>query len=535
MPLSRSAVAAIVASVSVLAAVPLARAWADPAAESTAVRQATQSAALDVPEPTLPDLTDASPLDGGKASAPRRPVKLEPERDAARLGAAEITIQALTFTFKANGYGIYTAPREQYPYARKQPIALADSGVHDAAGVRMYKIGDKLYNHPVAQASYGIENLESFILTKDQRYLDRAKTQAGRLIERAVKVGTAWYLPYPFDFNLHGDPNDRRNAPWYSAMAQGQAVTLFVRLYELTSDQTYKNAADGVFGSFLRPKGTSTPWVVWVDSLNHLWLEEYPGVSADRTLNGHIFATFGMWDYWRLTADERAKTLYRGALTTVWDYFPRYRNEKWISHYCLTHPSRLSDKYHLIHIAQLIRVLALTRGVAFLKLAETLSGDYPPPTVSGSVRFAAGTHTGVKFNSNGTVASRKTVTLSAASAAPADRRMRIYGQPGYWYRITAGTFAGYYVQERYAVVALQGRSVTYQFYPARKATMTAGKAYTGYEFAGNGAVLSSQSVAPTADTSFGAVASAWWNAREYLLAGSGPLAGRWIHRAALVV
>ena len=534
---SRSAVVAALATMSMLAISSPASASAVPVPESARswAPSALRAPALDIPEPTLPDLSTANPLDGGTAKAPGKPVQTAPEQGKARLGAAGVALEPLSFTFKANAYGINTAPRAEYPYARTAPTALVDAGVHDATGVRMHRIGNTLYDHPVAQASYGIDNVESYILTSDQRYLDRAKAQAARLMEKADKIGTAWYLPYPFDFYLHGDPDDKMTAPWYSSMAQGQAITLFARLYDVTQDEIYRNAADGVFASFLRPKATSTPWTVWVDSLNHLWLEEYPGRAADRTLNGHMFAVFGMWDYWRLTQDERAKTLYQGALTTVVDYFNQYRNEKWISRYCLTHPTVLSDKYHLIHISELFHIFALTRGLAFARLADTLIADYPPPAVSGNVLFAAGTHEGVKFNSNGTVASRKNLTLSRASTAPSDQRIRIQGQPGLWYRITAGALAGHHVQEKYGIVTMQGRSVTLNYYPARKVTMTANTTFTGFEFNDNGSVRSQASILTTEQTSFGAVASAVWNGREYLLAETGPLAGRWIHRAVLIV
>ena len=503
----------------------------------------TPAAGVPAPEPAAPAATEpivpgpgvADPLDAGTAKAPGKPVEEVRERGAAQLGAAAVVLAPLSFTFKANAYGINNVPRAQYPYAQTRPTALIDAGVHDAAGVRMRRIGTKLYDHPVDQASYGIVNVESYVLTEDQRYLDRAKAQAARLMARADKVGTAWYLPYPFDFYLHGNPADKMTAPWYSSMAQGQAISLFTRLYDITQDQTYRNAADGVFASFLRPSKTSKPWTVFVDSLNHLWLEEYPGRSADRTLNGHMFAIYGMWDYWRLTQDERAKTLYQGAITTVVDYFSRYRNAKWISRYCLTHPSVLSDKYHLIHIGQLSRIFALTRGLAFLRLADQLVADYPPPNVSGNVLFAAGTHSGVKFTSTGTVAGRKTLKLARASLAPSDRRIRIKGQPGLWYRITAGGLAGHHVQERYNIVAMKGRSVTRNFYPARKVVLTANTTFTGLEFNADGSVRSQASVTTTEETSFGAVSSAIWNGREHLLAGTGPLAGRWIHRARLIL
>ena len=84
------------------------------------------------------------------------------------------------------------------------------------------------------------------------------------------------------------------------------------------------------------------------------------------------------------------------------------------------------------------------------------------------------------------MASRRNLTLTRASTAPTNERIRIQGQPGFWYRITAGTLAGDHVQEQFAIVALQGRSVYYRIYPARRATMAANKTFTGFEFAANG-------------------------------------------------
>jgi hypothetical protein len=537
MSRTRSAVVTAVAAMSMLAGALPAPAWSVPVAGSppSRARSAPQPPVPDLSETTLPDLTSVSPLDEGQAAPPPQPVESTPEQGDSRLGAAAVTLAPLTFSFKANAYGIYNLPRDRFPYVRATPTALVDSGVHDAAGVRMRRIGNRLYDHPVGQAGYGIDNVESFVLNGDQRYLNRAKAQAGRLIARAKKVGTAWYLPYPFDFHLHGRANERMAAPWYSAMAQGQAMTLFVRLYEITNNVTYRNAADGVFASFLRPRGAATPWVVWVDKYKRLWLEEYPGASPDRTLNGHLFATFGMWDYWRLTQDARAKTLYQGALTTAADYFTAYRNANWLSQYCLSHPTVLSYVYHPIHLRQFFRIFAISRGLAFLRLAETLSADYPPPTVKGQVVFAAGTHQGVKFTGAGKVAARKTLRLTRSSFASADRRERVHGQPGLWYRITAGALAGHYVREKYAVSAMRGRSLTYRHYPARRVTMAANKQFTGYEFDNLGKVLSRVSVVTTEATPFGTIASAVWNGREYLLAETGPLAGRWIQRGTLIV
>jgi len=274
--------------------------------------------------------------------------------------------------------------------------------------------------------------------------------------------------------------------------------------------------------------------VVWVDSQQHLWLEEYPRNPSDRTLNGHMFAIFGMWDYWRLTQDERAKKLYQGGLTMVVDYFPQFRNTSWVSHYCLQHPEALSDKYHLIHVAQLLILFSMSRNLTFARLADDLIRDYPPPVVSGSVLFAAGTHEGVVFTSAGTVSSRKKITLSRASTAPADRRIRIKGQPGFWYRITAGALAGHHVQEKWAISTLQGRYVNYEYYPARRVTMNANTQYVGIEFDAAGKTVSQVTFTTTTATAFGVIGTAIFNGREHLLADSGPFAGRWVARYTLV-
>ena len=108
-------------------------------------------------------------------------------------------------------------------------MPLVDDGVHDAQGVRMFLIGTTQFNHPVAQAQYGLANLSSYALTNNATFLNRAIAQANRLLSLKVASRGAWFFPYPFNFALHGIAADTMVAPWYSGMAQGQALSLFVR------------------------------------------------------------------------------------------------------------------------------------------------------------------------------------------------------------------------------------------------------------------------------------------------------------------
>jgi hypothetical protein len=104
-------------------------------------------------------------------------------------------------------------------------------------------------------------------------------------------------------------------------MAQGIALSLFTRLYESTGAVGYRTAADATWASLLVSRSTSGPWVSYADAGGYLWLEEYadnaPRLSSDRSVNGHLFALFGVWDYWRLTKSSSAVAIFDGAATTL--------------------------------------------------------------------------------------------------------------------------------------------------------------------------------------------------------------------------
>ena len=83
------------------------------------------------------------------------------------------------------------------------PAPLTDHGVHDTHGTRMYLHDGKQYDHPVAQAQYGLHLMESFRLTGNPQYLNRAKKQARRLVERRVPHAGGWFYPYRFAHLMH--------------------------------------------------------------------------------------------------------------------------------------------------------------------------------------------------------------------------------------------------------------------------------------------------------------------------------------------
>jgi hypothetical protein len=382
--------------------------------------------------------------------SPEEARRLTPSTVASRAGGGRLLRPgqraAVPFSFRYEEFEIRDLSDGIRPYHLSSPLPLVDTGTHDAEGVRMANLGGVMYDHPVAQAQYGLNLMESFRITGDRTYLDRARKQAQRLVDRRVERDGGWFFPYPFNHRMHGSFELLR-APWYSMMAQGQALSLFCRLSRVPGEESWRDAADATFASYLVPPVVGQPWGVYVlDGL--LWLEEYAfthAVGGDMTYNGHTFSAYGLWDYWVISQSADALVLLRGALTTTRDVYYRVRNRHWRSKYCLGH-ARDAGRYHTTHIGQLLQVWAITGDPHFAALAELSYTDFPVGA-SGTILFQAGRHTGYRFNRDGKVLSRKTITLSRRSNAPSTAREKVRRQTGLWYSISRGSLAGFQVRE----------------------------------------------------------------------------------------
>jgi D-glucuronyl C5-epimerase C-terminus len=370
------------------------------------------------------------------------------------------------------------------PYEGSTKLPKHNTGTTDGTGVQMFLRNGVLVDHPVRQAQYGLALLNTYRLTHQTWFLTMAERQGLRLLNRKVVARGAWWYPYPFAFPLGAGIGGAMTPPWYSAMAQGQALSLFVRLGEVTGEAGWSAAADATFASLTLGYSATDPWVTWSDATNHRWLEEYPNqttAASGRVLNGHLFAVFGVWDYWRTTHSAAAAALFSAALQTVQaNLLTGFRNPQWVSNYSLR--GRVpSEKYHAIHINQLLQMHALTGDPVFATDAEVLQQDFPAPAQSATVRFAARTHIGVRFTSvnSGRVTTRKTVRLLGVSTAPVDQRRRIHGQPGYWFHVTKGALAGYWVQEQAGARAVPG-PVAVLVYAATRTVRLAPGTYTAY-------------------------------------------------------
>ncbi|GAA4703768.1 D-glucuronyl C5-epimerase family protein [Phytohabitans rumicis] len=483
------------------------------------------------PAPDAPigdvDLTDV-PMEG-TALPPRADVAAAKARQR-RVGAAATAAAAAPVTgFRTTGFTLRDVPAALLPYANEKITPRVDPGVHDATGVRMFVVNGQLYNHPVAQAQYGLINMNAYRLTKDRFYLDRAGLQAQRLIDTRVESAGAWWYPYDFDFAVHGDTAHLLTAPWYSDMAQGQALSLYVMLFEATGASAWKAAADATFLSLSLDVDPAQPWGSWVDSSGNLWLEEYPRLPAansERVLNGHLFAAFGLFDYHRITAAPRAAELYDGALTTVLNTLPTgFRRPNWASLYSLFHriPSR---NYHQVHISELLAVQRQTWDLRFARFAETLRADYPAPRFDRTLRFAAGDHTFRTFDTSGRITGTRYASFGRATAAPASHRQRIEGR-GIFLRVSAGPYQGWWVAESRPARYLVGPLVVLSYLPGRWLTILPG-AHSFYRYDANSRPTGSRNTTFAAPSGAPFTASAIVDGRLAVRVSAGPYTGYWL-------
>jgi hypothetical protein len=430
-------------------------------------------------------------------------------------------------------------PQGWYPYARSEVSPLG-TGIRDATGVAMFRSGSKVFDHPVRQAQDGLLALESFRISKDSRYLAQARLDAQRILDRKVQRGAGIFFPYPFDFALHSSSANMIRAPWYSGMAQGQALSLFSRLAVVTKQPSWRLAADAVFESLLLPpdpQNPSLPFVSWVDADRHLWIEEYaqqPLTRSDRTFNGHIFATFGVWDYYRISQDPRAAEIFAGALENVRYQVSRgWRTPFWISRYCLTH-QQLDAKYHQVHVEQLRTLHAITGSSDWSLWSDRFRDDHPDPKLASTLRVGAGKLVGHRFDSNGRVLATRVLTLARSSTAPASRRARIRNHPHYYFLISAGSLSGYWVQEKADAVYAPG-STLLTTYPYQRLVSFAPGRHTGWTMTATGMRAGSRTirVSHTSDASFDR--SDWIDGASYVRVSNGALAGRWVRTERLTL
>jgi heparosan-N-sulfate-glucuronate 5-epimerase len=234
----------------------------------------------------------------------------------------------------------------------------------------------------VSYVQWGLGCFERYLASEGEVWL-RGALQAGRYLvanqERAGRYEGGWVHRFacPHTYPLRG--------PWVSAMAQGEAASLLVRLYEVTRDAVFAETALQA----LRPLRVSVAAGGTRASLGGgPFLEEYPTDPPSLVLNGAFFALWGLHDVGVALNDRKAAGEFVAGVDVLARELHRWDTGFW-SRYDL-YPHRIVNVanpfYHRLHINLLraMQVLAprtqfdvmIERFEAYNGLARNVSRAY---------------------------------------------------------------------------------------------------------------------------------------------------------------
>jgi hypothetical protein len=248
-------------------------------------------------------------------------------------------------------------PRPYLNFARlpafvsSDPHALAH---FDRTGVPVVRYRSGTYHNAVTIAHWGLQNYDWWVVGRvehDPRPLQVAIQMADYLV-RAQSLDGAWYYRFPYR-----DDEVVLNPPWVSANAQGMAISLLVRIYDITGWPRYLRAAKRALLPFSRHYYENGVRQLWN---GHPWYEEYPGWNAQHVLNGFEFALIGLYDL--SSRSSLARRLYQAGLRSLLWGIGNFDAPGVGSYYAANHRGLVGDGYLTWHIVLTRYLYSVTRA-----------------------------------------------------------------------------------------------------------------------------------------------------------------------------
>ncbi len=213
----------------------------------------------------------------------------------------------------------------------------------DGLPVRIYLSAGRQYN-PTRIAAYALAHYN--------RYLDHEDEADKATFFRAAE----WFMRSPDGRWRYEFDWGELKAPWVSAMAQGEGVSVLVRAWYLSGEDRYLEQALRALEPFTQPANEGG--VLSFLESGDPFLEEYPTPRPVHVLNGFLYAVIGLADLERIAGQVLPKGLrasdWLGVLTkhlNGWNLGFWSAYDLAVGRYGLRNPATVS--YHRLHIAQL--------------------------------------------------------------------------------------------------------------------------------------------------------------------------------------
>jgi heparosan-N-sulfate-glucuronate 5-epimerase len=219
--------------------------------------------------------------------------------------------------------------------------ASRPSSRHDPGGIIVIAGPDgRDYHNPVSASLYALgQHTDSYRSTDNRdRNVGNFLTQA-RHLRLSQDSNGGWRYPVPV-IRYQVAPG------WYSAMAQGLAISVLLRAYDFTGERGYFDAAELAAALLLRPlcAGGCSDY----DESGRPFLEECPSDPPSHILNGALFALIGLRELEARTAGDAHAAAARRLAAQLGQFDLGY----W-SRYDLRFAAPATQAYHCLHISLL--------------------------------------------------------------------------------------------------------------------------------------------------------------------------------------
>ena len=218
----------------------------------------------------------------------------------------------------------------------------------------------------VYHAQWGLGAYERHLAGQGEAWLEAAVDAAMHLVQRQEKRGPhagAWIDDRPLPHTYDVGPR------WISAMTQGEAASLLMRVYVASGDQLFAEAALLA----LRPLGIpQAAGGLRTKFGGGFFLEEYPTDPPSHVLNGGIFALWGYYDVALGLADADARREFDEGVDTLAKNIHHWDTGVWTRYdlYPFLITNLASPFYHRLHIDQLRAMQLIAPRPEFVAAVE---------------------------------------------------------------------------------------------------------------------------------------------------------------------
>ena len=214
--------------------------------------------------------------------------------------------------FIKEGYTVpYNSPEYKFdgPYVGRSSGEYTGNGPANKVsdkGIVSIKVGDQFYSNPVTSSVQAYIAYGKFLKTGQDADKARLLNIADWLITQLDDRGALRY-----DYSWDVGWSKPMTPPWTSALAQGQALSVFSRAYTVTKDRKYLDAGDKAYAYLTLPieEGGVKTSIKYIDPSLENWVffEEYPQSLPAYTLNGYIFTLIGLYDWSKTSANTQIR------------------------------------------------------------------------------------------------------------------------------------------------------------------------------------------------------------------------------------